>query len=330
MVENNKEEKTKNNSNKIVFIYRIIVSIIMIVSIILVYILNHLGESKEVDAMANVINQNSINETNTVGEKNITSEENFKKLNDWRLVLVNYENEMPRDYIPPLSNIDKERQFDSRAINSLLQMMLDMNNAGINHIWAQSAYRNPKKQEHLIQESIQEYLEEGKTEEEAKALTARSIGEPYKSEHNLGLAVDFNDVNYEFEEEKAFSWLVENAENYGFILRYPKDKEEITKIKYEPWHWRYVGIENAKEINELGFCLEEYIHYLKTGIKGRTLKSRLCFLYSRKVLLVEELSALENYINLRFSYNLHLLENLRYVFCKKIINGKIKLPFCEK
>ena len=318
MVENNKEEKTKNNSNKIVFIYRIIVSIIMIVSIILVYILNHLGESKEVDAMANVINQNSINETNTVGEKNITSEENFKKLNDWRLVLVNYENEMPRDYIPPLSNIDKERQFDSRAINSLLQMMLDMNNAGINHIWAQSAYRNPKKQEHLIQESIQEYLEEGKTEEEAKALTARSIGEPYKSEHNLGLAVDFNDVNYEFEEEKAFSWLLENAENYGFILRYPKDKEEITKIKYEPWHWRYVGIENAKEINELGFCLEEYIHYLKTGIKGRTLKSRLCFLYSRKVLLVEELSALENYINLRFSYNLHLLENLRYVFCKKI------------
>lgn len=265
MVEENKEGKIKNNSNKIVFIYRIVVSIIMIISIILVYILNHLGESKEVDAMANVINQNSITETNTVGEEHITSEENLKKLNDWRLILVNYENEMPKDYNPPLSSIEKERQFDSRAINSLLQMMIDMNNAGITHIWAQSAYRNPKKQEHLIQESIQEHLAEGKTLEEAKALTARSIGEPYKSEHNLGLAVDFNDVNYEFEEEKAFPWLVENAENYGFILRYPKDKEEITKIKYEPWHWRYVGIENAKEINKLGFCLEEYIQYLKTG-----------------------------------------------------------------
>ena len=275
MVKDNKEEKVKNNSNKIVFIYRIIVSIIMIVSIILVYILNHLGESKEVDAMANVINQNNINETNII--EHITSEENLKKLNDWRLTLVNYENEMPKDYIPPLSNIDKERQFDSRAINSLLQMMLDMNNAGINHIWAQSAYRNPKKQEHLIQESIQEYLAEGKTEEEAKALTARSIGEPYKSEHNLGLAVDFNDINYAFEEEEAFSWLVENAENYGFILRYPKDKEEITKIKYEPWHWRYVGIENAKEINKLEVCLEEYIQYLKIGIKGRSLKSRFSF-----------------------------------------------------
>lgn len=290
MVEENKEGKIKNNSNKIVFIYRIIVSIIMIISIILVYILNHLGESKEVDAMANVINQNSITETNTVGEEHITSEENLKKLNDWRLILVNYENEMPKDYNPPLSSIDKERQFDSRAINSLLQMMIDMNNAGITHIWAQSAYRNPKKQEHLIQESIQEHLTEGKTLEEAKTLTARSIGEPYKSEHNLGLAVDFNDVNYEFEEEKAFPWLVENAENYGFILRYPKDKEEITKIKYEPWHWRYVGIENAKEINKLGFCLEEYIQYLKTGNRdsGTDLKIPVHFFVKNLKILLDK------------------------------------------
>lgn len=262
----------------------------MIISIILVYILNHLGESKEVDAMANVINQNSITETNTVGEEHITSEENLKKLNDWRLILVNYENEMPKDYNPPLSSIEKERQFDSRAINSLLQMMIDMNNAGITHIWAQSAYRNPKKQEHLIQESIQEHLAEGKTLEEAKALTARSIGEPYKSEHNLGLAVDFNDVNYEFEEEKAFPWLVENAENYGFILRYPKDKEEITKIKYEPWHWRYVGIENAKEINKLGFCLEEYIQYLKTGNRdsGTDLKIPVHFFVKKLKILLDK------------------------------------------
>lgn len=101
--------------------------------------------------------------------------------------------------------------------------------------------------------------------EEAEALTARSIGEPYKSEHNIGLAVDFNDVNYAFENEKAFTWLMENAENYGFILRYPADKEDITKIKYEPWHWRYVGPEYAKEMNDLGFCLEEYIEYLKNN-----------------------------------------------------------------
>ena len=202
---------------------------------------------------------------NTIATEHVTSEESLKKLSDWRLMLVNYENEMPKDYVPPLSNIDEARQFDSRAVDSLVQMMLDMNDAGINHIWAQSTYRDPKKQKHLIEESIQEYLEQGKSMEEAEALTARSIGEPYKSEHNLGLAVDFNDVNYAFENEKAFTWLMENAEKYGFILRYSADKEDITKIKYEPWHWRYVGPEYAKEMNDLGFCLEEYIEYLKNN-----------------------------------------------------------------
>ena len=260
------EKEVKQQGNKIIFIYRIVVSIIMIVSIILVYILNNLGNSKEVGAMANNISNetNIIDNNNTIVEQ-VTSEESLRKLNDWKLILVNYENKMSEDYIPPLANIDEARQFDSRAIDSLVQMMLDMNAIGINHIWAQSTYRDPKKQKHLIEESIQEYLEQGKTMEEAEALTARSIGEPYKSEHNLGLAVDFNDVNYAFENEKAFTWLMENAENYGFILRYPADKEDITKIKYEPWHWRYVGPEYAKEMNDLGFCLEEYIEYLKNN-----------------------------------------------------------------
>ncbi len=270
MVEN--KDIGQSKSNKIVFVYRIVVSIIMVVSIILVYILNHLGQSKEVDAMFNSTQNNLLEGIiegntydNTIATEHATSEESLKKLSDWRLMLVNYENEMPKDYVPPLSSIDEARQFDSRAIDSLVQMMLDMNAIGINHIWAQSTYRDPKKQKHLIEESIQEYLEQGKTMEEAEALTARSIGEPYKSEHNIGLAVDFNDVNYAFENEKAFTWLMENAENYGFILRYPADKEEITKIKYEPWHWRYVGPEYAKEMNDLGFCLEEYIEYLKNN-----------------------------------------------------------------
>ena len=243
MVEN--KDIGQSKSNKIVFVYRIVVSIIMVVSIILVYILNHLGQSKEVDAMFNSTQNNLLEGIiegntydNTIATEHATSEESLKKLSDWRLMLVNYENEMPKDYVPPLSSIDEARQ---------------------------STYRDPEKQKHLIEESIQEYLEQGKSMEEAEALTARSIGEPYKSEHNLGLAVDFNDVNYAFENEKAFTWLMENAENYGFILRYPADKEEITKIKYEPWHWRYVGPEYAKEMNDLGFCLEEYIEYLKNN-----------------------------------------------------------------
>ena len=89
------------------------------------------------------------------------------------------------------------------------------------------------------------------------------INKPGSSDHNLGLAVDFNNVDNNFEDLKAFKWLQKNAENYGFILRYPKDKEDITKISYESWHWRYVGEEHAKKMNELKMCLEEYIEYLQ-------------------------------------------------------------------
>lgn len=88
------------------------------------------------------------------------------------------------------------------------------------------------------------------------------INKPECSDHNLGLAVDFNYVKEDFENTKAFKWLTKNAENYGFILRYPKGKEYITKVDYEPWHWRYVGEENAKKMNELNMCLEEYVEYL--------------------------------------------------------------------
>ena len=71
------------------------------------------------------------------------------------------------------------------------------------------------------------------------------------------------DHSENFEKTAQFKWLSENAENYGFILRYPKDKTNITEIIYEPWHYRYVGVEHAKKMNQLGMCLEEYIEYLE-------------------------------------------------------------------
>ena len=103
----------------------------------------------------------------------------------------------------------------------------------------------------------------GKSKEEAERLTLQTINKPGTSEHNLGLAVDLNYVNYDFEKSGAYKWLTENAEKYGFVQRYKKEKENITKVDYEPWHWRYVGEENAKKMNELDMCLEEYIDYLK-------------------------------------------------------------------
>ena len=186
-----------------------------------------------------------------------------KKIDDWELTLVNHNNVLPDDFEIELANIDSTRQFDARAIDELNQMLKAMKEDGIHNVWVQSAYRSIAYQEGLFNEQINKYMQQGKTREEAEQLTLRIINKPGTSEHNLGLAVDFNYVDYNFEETKGFRWLQENASKYGFILRYRKDKESITKVDYEPWHWRYVGVENARKINELNMCLEEYVDYLK-------------------------------------------------------------------
>ncbi len=189
----------------------------------------------------------------------------FYEIDDWRLVLVNHENHLPEDFQVELAKFDNTREFDSRAINDLTQMIKDMKKQGYSNIWVQSAYRSPEYQEQLYNDKVDEYMSFGLSKEEAETQTQKWVNKSETSEHNLGLAVDFNYVNKEFEKQKEFTWLKENAENYGFILRYREDKEEITKVDYEPWHWRYVGQEHAKEINRLDMCLEEYIEYLKRG-----------------------------------------------------------------
>lgn len=92
-----------------------------------------------------------------------------------------------------------------------------------------------------------------------------SVAIPGTSEHHLGLAVDFYPVSEKFESSAQFVWLKKNAEKYGFVLRYPEDKQSITRIKYEPWHYRFVGKEHAKFMNEHNMCLDEYIEYIKNS-----------------------------------------------------------------
>jgi len=188
-----------------------------------------------------------------------------REITDWNLRLANYENILPKDFTVEVANIDENKQFDARALPYLKQMINDMLKDGIKDIWVQSAYRSIERQKELYDNSIKKYLKQGKTQEEAEKLTDEYINKPGSSDHNLGLAVDFNYVNDEFEDTKAFKWLKEYAEDYGFVLRYPADKEETTRIAYESWHWRYVGEEHAKKMNELNMCLEEYIEYLENG-----------------------------------------------------------------
>lgn len=191
------------------------------------------------------------------------SSQNEEILSQWNLKLVNKDHSVDRSYVPELAEISDGVKFDKRAISYLKNMINAMYDAGITKIWVQSAYRSYEKQEELFNRKVEEYKQQGKDQEEAETLAQTVVQRPEMSEHNLALAADFNTVTNEFEDTKAFTWLQKNAANYGFILRYPKDKQDITGITYESWHWRYVGKEHAKVMKEKGYCLEEYIDYLK-------------------------------------------------------------------
>lgn len=235
--------------------------IIVVVIIVCLININSLLK-KERQINNNALNIKVENKVSVQNSSITTLEDKPKTISDWRLILVNYENALPENYEMELEYIDDTRQFDSRAIGELNQMLLDMKKCGISNVWVQSSYRSVEYQQNLFNNKIAHYMKQGKNKKEAEILTLQTINKPGTSEHNLGLAVDFNYVDYSFEDLKGFEWLTENAENYGFVLRYRKDKEDITKVDYEPWHWRYVGKENAKKMNELDMCLEEYVEYL--------------------------------------------------------------------
>lgn len=211
------------------------------------------------------VSQDKKEEENTIDafSQSVDTNQNEELLSQWNLKLVNKNNSVDKSYIPELVEIDDGRMFDKRAISYLKDMISAIRKKGITNIWVQSSYRSYEKQEQLFLNKVEQYKKKGKKQEEAESLAQTIVQRPEMSEHNLGLAVDFNNVTNDFEKTKAFTWLQENAANYGFILRYPKDKQDITGITYESWHWRYVGEEHAKVMKEKNYCLEEYIDYLK-------------------------------------------------------------------
>ena len=272
---NGKRLKEKRYNKKKKLNKRKIAIVILIIIIVIIVIVRKSRNKTTVETTTNQVEQtaskqeeNKIEEEQEKEQSQSSNQNQEQKpeneITDWRLTLANYENLLPENFTVKVENIDKTRQFDARAIDELNDMMNQMKKDGITNIWIQSAYRSVARQKELYDASVKKYLQEGKTQEEAEKLTNEYINKPGSSDHNLGLAVDFNKVDNGFEKLDGFKWLQKNAENYGFVLRYPKDKEDITKIAYESWHWRYVGVEHAKKMNELNMCLEEYIQYLKS------------------------------------------------------------------
>lgn len=240
------------------------VFVVIILPIIVIFFIINKANSKNSQEVNSEISKQTEETTQSTSE-NTTETTNVDVTTDWRIRLANYDHILPENFEVELADIDSTRQFDARAIKYLKDMINDMKKDGHTSIWVQSSYRSVARQKELYENSINKYLKQGKTQEEAEKLTDEYINKPGSSDHNLGLAVDFNYVDNTFADTDEYQWLLENAENYGFILRYPKDKEDITKIAYESWHWRYVGEEHAKKMNELNMCLEEYVEYLENG-----------------------------------------------------------------
>ncbi len=193
----------------------------------------------------------------------------MNEVNQWYLKLVNYENALPSDFNIETELINTEyarshHRFDVRAMDALKNLCVAAKNDGVD-LFIISPYRTYNTQASLYQAEVQEWLDKGYAKAAAEEKAATIVARPGTSEHNLGLAVDFNSVEENFDQTATYRWLKSHAADYGFIMRYAKEKQDITKVIYEPWHYRYVGVEHAKAINDLGYCLEEYVEYLKNG-----------------------------------------------------------------
>ncbi len=182
--------------------------------------------------------------------------------NEKVLMLVNSWNPIPDDYTIDLAAIPNDLQADSLAAPYITMMLNDAKDAGHN-LYILSAYRANNRQKEIYESKKAEYLAAGNSEEEADRLTSQIIAPPGTSEHETGLALDIvteehPDLDESFAQIDAYQWLLQNGPDYGFILRYPADKETITGIAFEPWHFRFVGVENAQEMTSQGLVLEEY------------------------------------------------------------------------
>lgn len=184
---------------------------------------------------------------------------------DWRLLLVNKQNSIPDDYEVTLGSIQTMKgtmQCDERIIEDLLLMQQAAKEEGIS-LEICSPHRDFEYQQMLFNRKIRKYLNLGMSYMEAYQLASQAVMVPGASEHQLGLALDIVTKSYTildegFADTPAGKWLAENSCKYGFIVRYPKGKEYITGVEYEPWHFRYVGVDAAMIMTEEGITLEEF------------------------------------------------------------------------
>lgn len=216
--------------------------------------------------------------TEEVETKELTAEEKMiqdlpekAEASEWSLLLVNPDQALPADFSVALETVDNEQRIDERIVKAWTDWRDAASQAG-HSLFLASAYRDIDRQKNNFNQRIADYMAEGLTENKAREKAKEYLTEPGHSEHHTGLALDIvdeewivagNGLDPAYEEEESQKWLTQTMTDYGFILRYPKGKEAITQIEYEPWHFRYVGVDHAKFMEAHDLTLEEYHDLLK-------------------------------------------------------------------
>lgn len=260
-----KNRKTVVLVQKLLLLFCLIFMITISIMLIFSKINNLLNSESALSVKGQTIYLRNENQSNLQSPSTNTISQGTSDL-PWYLTLVNSENPIDDNFQITLTRLRNKQSIDSRCYPALQTMMDDCRAAGLSPIIC-SSYRTYEKQEELFEQQVQEFINQGYGKLDAQKKAAGAVARPGTSEHELGLAVDIVDENNQrlnqYQENTAVQrWLMQNSWRYGFILRYPSDKTDITGIQYEPWHYRFVGKEAARIIYENNWTLEEYLNQM--------------------------------------------------------------------
>ena len=179
---------------------------------------------------------------------------------NWATTLISKKYPLGKTYSPTLAPVidGSSVTADTRVADAYKLMYADALKEDL-VLTPYSAYCSYSRQQTNYENKVQAFVLQGMTEDEAKANAEKRIEPAGCSENGAGLSVDIVSASAGFSSTDEYKWLVNNAHKYGFVLRYPEDKTDVTGIIYQPWHWRYVGIEVANEMKSNNLCLEEYL-----------------------------------------------------------------------
>lgn len=250
-------------------VYLLFIAVIFAVAAVLIITKQHWNK------MANVSYSSSSKASTSSSGTSSSTAQKAETAAGGLLMLANKDNVLPESYVPTFAKVplsyyisnSKDNRLDERAAPYLEKFIDAARTAGYN-IDIISGYRTYQYQQDNYTRHVKQFEAKGETTSQAEADAAKLVAPPGTSEHETGLAADiitsdwYNknpDLNADFDKTPAFTWLYNHCADYGFILRYPKDKVSATGYEYEPWHYRFVGIDNAKVIMQKKICLEEYV-----------------------------------------------------------------------